>query len=63
MTTTELRTLGVLGGQLGSNTIQQLDVTLMRILLESGDESPRHGSRRLTSDRCVGPVVKQKKFN
>ena len=33
----------------------------MRVLLEGGDESPRHGSRGFTSDRCVGSVIKQKK--
>jgi len=40
MTTAELWLLGVLSGKLVSNAIQQLDVALLRVLLQGSDEGP-----------------------
>lgn len=50
MTTTQLGFLGISTLQFIANTVQQLHITLVRILLQCGDESPTHGSGRLTSD-------------
>lgn len=50
MTATQLRLLRVLALQLVPDAVQQLHIALLRILLQSGDESPRHGARGLSSN-------------
>lgn len=52
----QLRLLVVLAFQLITNRIEQLDVALLRILLERRNESIRHGTSRLTADVGVGSV-------
>lgn len=55
MTAAQLRLLLILALELIANTIQQLHIALLRVLLERRDESPRHGTRRLASDiRILG---------
>ena len=53
MATAQLRLLRVFTLQLLANTIQQLHVALLRVLLECRDESPGHGARCLTCDMGV----------
>jgi hypothetical protein len=53
MTTGELGFLGITCLQLVTNGVQQLHVALLRILLQSSDESPRHSAGCL---RCDGRV-------
>lgn len=53
MTRAQLRLLCILRGQNLTNRVKQLHVTLLRILLHSADESPWHGTRGLSVDRCV----------
>lgn len=50
MTTAQLRLLRVLALQLVPDTVQQLHVALLRVLLQRRDEGPRHGTRRLAGD-------------
>lgn len=57
MTTAQLRLLGVLALQDIPDTIQHLQVSLVRVLLDSRDKSPRHGTRRLSSNGCVGTCL------
>ena len=57
MTATELRLLRVPALQLVANTVEQLYVALLWILLECGDERPRHGTSSLSLDACIRPVV------
>jgi hypothetical protein len=40
MTAAQLRLLSVLGGELITNAVEQLDVALLRVLLHGGDEGP-----------------------
>lgn len=54
MTARKLRLLRVLGLQDITNTVEKLNVALLRILLDSRDEGPRHGSGSLSVDCCVG---------
>ena len=56
MTRTKLRLLLIFTLELIPNAVQQLDVTLLGILFQSGDESPRHCARRLPCYRRVLPV-------
>jgi len=56
MTAAQLRLLLVFAFQLLSDAVEQLYVALVWILLQAGNESPRHGSRSLTSDIRVGSV-------
>ena len=51
----QLRPLLVLPLEEVAHAVQQLDVALLRVLLERGDEGPGHGARRLRVDRRVGP--------
>ena len=55
MAAAQLRPLGILCGELVSDAVEELDVALLRILLHGGDECPRHGARRLSSDICIRP--------
>lgn len=48
--TAQLRLLGIFGRQLITDTIQQLNITLLRVLAQSGDERPRHGTSSLSGD-------------
>jgi hypothetical protein len=57
MTATQLWFLGVLGSELVTDAVEQLDVALLRVLLHGGDEGPGHGAGGLGGDGCVGPVV------
>ena len=57
MTTAQLRLLGVLALQLCADTIQQLQVRLLRVLLERGDEGPAHCTGGLASDLGVLAIV------
>lgn len=56
MTAAKLRLLRVLGLELFTDAVEQLNVALLRVLLEGGDESPGHGSGGLASDVCVLPM-------
>jgi hypothetical protein len=53
MATAQLRLLTIFGCQLISDTVQQLDYTLLWILLESVDKCPRHSTRGLGSYRGI----------
>lgn len=53
MTTAQLRLLRILCLQLIPNTIKQLHIALLRILLHSRDERPAHRPRRLRRNRRV----------
>ena len=54
MTARQLRLLRVLGLEDIANAVEKLDVALLRVLLDSRDESPRHGSGGLSVNCCVG---------
>ena len=54
MTARKLGLLGVFRGQLVSDAVEELDVALLRVLLQRGDKSPRHGSSSLRSDGSIG---------
>lgn len=56
MATAQLWLLRVLALQVVANAVEQLDVTLLRVLLERVDKGPRHGSSSLASDIGVLPV-------
>lgn len=53
--TGELRLLCVFCSQFVSDAVEQLNVALLRVLLESRNERPRHGASGLRSDSSVGP--------
>jgi hypothetical protein len=59
MTATQLRLLAILSLELITDAIQQLDVALVGILLESINKRPRHGTRGLSLDRSIGTTVHQ----
>jgi len=48
--------LGVFGGELVTDAVQQLDVALLGILLHSGDEGPGHRTGGLCGNSCIGPI-------
>ena len=48
--------LSILCCKLVADAIEQLDITLLRVLLHRIDESPRHGTSSLRCDGCIGPV-------
>jgi hypothetical protein len=52
----QLRLLRVLLGQLVTNAVEELDVALLRVLLQSADKGPGHGSSGLGSNGCVGTM-------
>lgn len=56
MTAAQLRLLGVLGLELVANAVEELDVALLRVLLQRRDEGPGHGSCGLAGDLCVLPI-------
>lgn len=53
MTTAQLRLLRILGLQLIPNTIKQLHIALLRILLHGRNERPAHRPRRLRRNRRI----------
>lgn len=53
MTTAQLRLLRVFCLQLGADAVQELDIALLRILLQCGDKGPGHGARGLAGDLSV----------
>src|SRR3569833_1199338 len=57
MTARQLRLLSVLCLQDVANAVEQLDVALLRILLERGDEGPGHGTRRLGRNGGIGATT------
>ena len=57
MTARKLRLLRVSLCKFIANTVEQLYVALLWILLECGDERPRHGTSSLSLDACIRPVV------
>jgi hypothetical protein len=57
MATRQLRPLGVARGQLVADAVEQLDVALLRVLLERRDKGPRHGARGLGCDGGVGSIL------
>lgn len=57
MAAAELRFLRVFRGQLVSDAVEQLHVTLLRILLESRDERPRHCASSFATDVSVLPIL------
>lgn len=59
MAAAQLWLLGVFGLELVSDAVQQGDIALLWILLQRGDEGPRHGARGLTSYRCVLSTVQK----
>lgn len=54
MTAAELWLLVVLASKLISDGIQQLHITLLRVLVERSDESITHGASGLSGDGGVG---------
>ena len=50
MAATQLRLLRILASQLVSDAIQQLNIALLRVLLQCGDKSPRHCARSLSAN-------------
>lgn len=59
MTTTQLRLLSILGSELVTDTIEQLDVTLLWVLLHGVNEGPGHSTGGLCGDSSVGSVSRQ----
>ena len=56
MTTTQLRLLSILGSELVTDAVEQLDVALLWILLHGVDEGPGHGTSSLCGNGSVGSV-------
>lgn len=56
MTAAKLRLLRVLCLQLITDRVKQLDIALLWVLLECGNESPGHRACGLAGDLCVLPV-------
>lgn len=57
MAAAQLRFLCILALELFADTVQQLDVALLRILLQGSDKRPGHSPSSLASDICVLTVV------
>jgi hypothetical protein len=57
MTTRQLRFLRVLRLQDFSDAVEQLDVALVGVLLNSGNKSPGHCTCGLRCNRCIGAVA------
>lgn len=56
VTARELWLLGILLLELVADRVEQLDVALVRVLLEGLDKGPGHGTGGLRSNGCVGTV-------
>ena len=53
MAAAQLWLLRVLAFEFVSDTVKQANIALLRVLLQRGDERPRHGARGLSGDLCV----------
>lgn len=53
----KLRLLRILGLQDVTNAVEELDVTLVGVLLNGRDERPRHGTGGLCVDGSVGTTT------
>lgn len=58
VTARQLRPLLVTRRELVPNAVEQLHVALLRVLLQSRDEGPRHGTSRLVGDGGIRSVEK-----
>ena len=58
MTTTQLRLLSILGSKLVTDTVEQLDVALLWVLLHGVDEGPGHSTGSLCGDSSVSSASK-----
>ena len=56
MAAAQLWLLGILGLQFFANAVEQLDVALLRVLLQRCDKGPGHGTRGLAGDLGILPV-------
>lgn len=63
MTAAQLRLLRVFTLQFVTDAVKQLHVALLGILLERGDEGPRHGARCLAGDLRVLPTQVQNRIS
>lgn len=54
MATGQLGLLSIAGRQLVTDTVEELDIALLGVLLEGSDEGPRHGASGLEADARVG---------
>ena len=63
MTAAQLRLLRVFTLQFVTDAVKQLHVALLGILLERGDEGPRHGARCLAGDLRVLPTQLQTRIS
>lgn len=57
MAAAKLWLLRVFAFQLITNAVEQLNIALLRVLLERGDEGPAHGTSSLTADGRIRPRV------
>lgn len=55
MTAAQLRFLFVFALELVADAVEQLDVALVWILTERGNEGPRHGACGFAANGCIGP--------
>lgn len=53
MAATQLRLLAIFGRKLITNTIEQLNIALLRVLAKSSNESPRHSTSSLASNLSI----------
>lgn len=53
MTAAQLWFLSIFRLELSTNAVQELYVALLRVLLQSCDECPRHGTSGLAGDVCI----------
>lgn len=56
MTAGELRLLRVASCEFVTNTIEELDIALLGVLLEGTDEGPGHGTGSLRGDSGIGTI-------
>lgn len=57
MAARELWLLGIFGGQLVADAVEELDVALLGVLLERVDKCPGHGTRSLRGNSGVGTAI------
>jgi hypothetical protein len=55
--TAQLRLLGILGGELVTDAVEQLDVALLGVLLHGVYKGPGHSSSGLRGNRSIGSVI------
>lgn len=56
MTAAQLRLLAILALQFVPDTVEQLHIALVRVLLQTRHESPGHGARGLARDGGIGAI-------